>query len=93
MSEEISLEELSSCLSTAPDVIQTFIAEGILVAASEPGSYFSPAALARARRALRLQRAFELDVGSLALVLELLDELERLRRRTTRLEAGLQALS
>ncbi|HET9122620.1 MAG TPA: chaperone modulator CbpM [Acidiferrobacteraceae bacterium] len=86
--QPLSLEELSDCLSAAPELIQTFVAEGILVSVASAELRFESAALGRARRALRVQRAFDLDVGSLALVLELLDELERVRARAERLEAG-----
>lgn len=45
--------------------------------------------LRRIKRAMRLQRDFEINMQALALVLELLDELETLRTRTALLEKHL----
>lgn len=45
----------------------------------EPAWRFSGAALARVRRIRRLQRDFEANLQSVAVMLELLDEVERLR--------------
>jgi chaperone modulatory protein CbpM len=47
---------------------------------------FSESAVRRAKKALRLQRDFGLDQQGLALSLELLDEIDRLRRIVARLQ-------
>jgi chaperone modulatory protein CbpM len=54
---------------------------------------FSTAALLRLRRARRLQRDLELNLPGLALGLELLDEIESLRREITSLQHRLQTLN
>lgn len=45
------------------------------------GWHFGGASLLRARRALRLQRDFDIDLAGAALALELLDEIASLRAR------------
>ena len=47
---------------------------------------FPSSDLARLRRALRLQRDLEVNLAGVALAMDLLDELERLRARLRRLE-------
>jgi chaperone modulatory protein CbpM len=49
---------------------------------------FSDRALLRAQKALRLRRDLGLELTGLALALDLLDEIERLRRELARLGAG-----
>lgn len=47
--------------------------------AAEPAWRFDSEALARVRRIRRLQRAFDANLQSVAVMLDLLDEIERLR--------------
>ncbi len=49
---------------------------------------FSDRALLRAQKALRLRRDLGLETAGLALALDLLDEIERLRLEVARLRAG-----
>jgi chaperone modulatory protein CbpM len=49
---------------------------------------FSDRALLRAQKALRLRRDLGLELAGLALALDLLDEIERLRREVARLRSG-----
>jgi chaperone modulatory protein CbpM len=49
---------------------------------------FSDQALLRAQKALRLRRDLGLELAGLALALDLLDEIERLRRQVARLRGG-----
>jgi chaperone modulatory protein CbpM len=60
----------------------------------EPGARdwtFSDRALLRAQKALRLRRDLGLELAGLALALDLLDEIERLRREVARLRTGTRA--
>ena len=62
--------------------LRELVAFGIIAPAAEhpDRGRFSEAALHRAKRAVRLQRDLELAGQGLALALDLLDEVERLRR-------------
>jgi chaperone modulatory protein CbpM len=62
-----------------------FVEEGVLevVAVDTVEWHFTGAALRRARLALRLERDLELNLAGVALALELMDELEHLRRELT----------
>jgi len=59
-----------------------FVEEGVLTVVEINATewYFTGAALRRARLALRLQRDLELNLAGVALALDLIDELQRLRR-------------
>ncbi len=59
-----------------------FVEEGVLnvVEINAAEWHFTGAALRRARRALRLERDLEINLAGLALALELMEEVERLRR-------------
>jgi chaperone modulatory protein CbpM len=62
--------------------IVAFVEEGVLSVVDSSGAewQFTGTALRRARLALRLERDLELNLAGVALALELLDELEQLRR-------------
>jgi chaperone modulatory protein CbpM len=62
--------------------IVDFVEEGVLhvVEIKSTEWYFRGEALRRARLALRLERDLELNLAGVALALELMEELERLRR-------------
>jgi chaperone modulatory protein CbpM len=72
--------ELAQACRVAPEVIDELMAEGLLLpVASEPVSRFGSDELARARRVLRLQSDFEASLPAVALMLDLIDEVDRLR--------------
>lgn len=79
---EVSLAELCSVCRVSEDLIVEIVAEGIVEpAGSKPAEWrFSGVALARVRRALRLQHDFGVNLAGAALALDLLEELERVRR-------------
>lgn len=83
----LSVDELSRLCSVDRTYIVELVEEGVLnvleVGAQE--WRFPGAALRRARTALRLQRDLEINLAGVALALELLEELDRLRRE---LEVG-----
>jgi len=77
----LSLEELSRMCAVDQQHIVQYVEEGILnVAGVRTQWHFSGAALRRARIAVRLERDLELNLAGVALAVELLEELERLRR-------------
>ncbi|MDE2305085.1 MAG: MerR family transcriptional regulator [Gammaproteobacteria bacterium] len=79
----LTLEELCRLCAVDSQRIVALAEEGILPGATGPAQHwrFGGAALRRARVALRLQRDLEVNLAGVALVLDLLDEIEELRRR------------
>ena len=67
-----------------------YVRHGVLVAEDERGVRFAAPALRRARRAVRVQREFEIDLESLALVVDLFERLEAQRREIRVLRARLR---
>jgi chaperone modulatory protein CbpM len=70
--------------------IVELVEEGVLsVTAVEAEQWrFAGTALRRARTALRLQRDLEINLPGVALALELMEELDALRRELSGLKAG-----
>ncbi|MBK8956958.1 MAG: chaperone modulatory protein CbpM [Proteobacteria bacterium] len=79
----IPLAEFCSATGLIESLVLEMVREGILepIGAAPPEWRFSGACLARAERALRLQRELELNWAAVAFVLPLLDELKDLRRQ------------
>ena len=78
----LSLEELSRMCSVDSRHIVEFVEEGVLnVIEVRSGWRFSGDALRRARLAVRLERDLELNLAGVALAVELIEELEQLRRQ------------
>ncbi len=77
----LTLEDLSRMCAVDQQHIVEYVAEGVIHAvASSDQWHFSGAALRRTRLALRLERDLEINLAGVALALELLDELQQLRR-------------
>lgn len=80
-----TLEELGTVCACDVQALVCLVEHDVLAPQGEsPGDApsawrFGGAALPRARRALRLAQALDLDAPALALVMDLLDEIERLR--------------
>ena len=86
----LDLTELALASRVEPGFIHQLIDEGLL----EPGpvapdARFGSNELARVRRIVRLQRDFEASLASVGLMLDLLDEIDRLQGLLRR--AGLPA--
>src|SRR3984893_13168074 len=79
---DLSVDELSRLCAVDRTYIVELVEEGVLSVVEVDASEwrFSGAALRRARTALRLQRDLEINLPGVALALELLEELEALRR-------------
>jgi len=79
----LDLDELSRLCAADRAVIAALAEEGVLAMIQTRGGQrqFAGSSLRRARTALRLQRQFELSIAGVALVLELMDELNALRRQ------------
>lgn len=79
----LSVKDLSSLCAVDERHIVQLVEEGVLhVMDADTGEWlFTGAALRRARMALRLERDLEINLAGVALALELMEELERLRRQ------------
>jgi chaperone modulatory protein CbpM len=79
---EMTIDEVARFCSVRREKIVELVSEGIVAAGGPtPEEWrFSGSALARAGKALRLEIDLEINLGAVALVLDLLDEIEELRR-------------
>ena len=78
----LTIKDLSRMCAVEERHIVEFVEEGVLsvVEINATEWHFTGPALRRARLALRLERDLELNLAGVALALELMEELERLRR-------------
>jgi len=78
----LSVDDLSRLCAVDRTCIVELVEEGVLrvIEVNSAEWRFSGAALRRARTAMRLQRDLELNLPGVALVLDLMEELDRLRR-------------
>jgi chaperone modulatory protein CbpM len=78
---ELTLHELSRACGAGEDIVTAWVVEGALEPmGSGPTTWrFAGASLRRARIAARLSRDLEINAAAVALVLDLLDEIERLK--------------
>ena len=85
---ELTLNDLSRARSTSAEWIIELVEQGAL----EPISYrqtqwrFTGTSLQKARTAMHLQRDLGINLAGIALVMDLLDEVEQLRARVHRLD-------
>jgi chaperone modulatory protein CbpM len=81
----LSLEELSRICAVEAQRILDLVEEGILNARPAGfGWQFSGTSVRRARLALRLQRDLEINLAGVALALDLLEDIDQLRRELRR---------
>lgn len=87
---EFTLIELSRASGASEEELRLWVSEGVFEPTGEqPQEWrFSGAALRRVRTAQRLARDLQINPPGIALVLELLDEIDSLRARTKRTPAG-----
>jgi len=77
----LSIKDLSRMCQVDERHIVEFVEEGVLnVVEVSSEWHFSGDALRRARLAVRLERDLELNLAGVALALDLIEELQRLRR-------------
>ena len=81
-SVEFSLTEVCAACRVAEELVVEIVAEGIVEPSGTDRAQwrFTGVALTRVQRALRLQHDFGINLAGAALALDLLEELERLRR-------------
>jgi chaperone modulatory protein CbpM len=81
-SVELSLTEVCTACRVSEELVVEIVAEGIVepVGTNRAHWRFSGLAVARIQRVIRLQHEFDVNLPGAALALELLEEVERLRR-------------
>jgi chaperone modulatory protein CbpM len=81
-SVDFSLEELCAVCRVSESFVIEVVAEGIVepTGGERTRWRFSGLALTRVQRVVRLQQEFDVNLPGAALALELLEEVERLRR-------------
>jgi chaperone modulatory protein CbpM len=78
----LALDDFSAACGANSDFVRLLVEEGLLQpTANEPAWRFGGEELARVRRIRRLQRDFEANLQSVAVMLDLIEEAERLRAR------------
>ena len=86
----LELEAFAVACGTEAEFVRLLVDEGLLhPVALQPAWRFGGEELARVRRICRLQRDFEANLQSVAVMLELIDEIEHLRAQLQR--AGIAA--
>jgi len=81
-SSELTLAEICVACSVTEQLVVEIVAEGIVEpnGAERTQWRFSGIVVTRIQRVVRLQREFEVNLPGAALALDLLEEIERLRR-------------
>ena len=85
--EDVSLARLCATCGVSPDWVMSLVRHGgLMPRGRRPRNWrFSATAIVRVNRARRLSRDLELDPAATAVVLDLIDEIDRLRARLDRL--------
>lgn len=86
----MSIVELSQAAQTPEELIMSWVSEGVLSpAGSSPEDWrFSGESLRRAKTAARLTRDLELNTPGVALAIDLLEEITRLRNQLSHQKLG-----
>lgn len=84
---QLDLQKFAQTCGQSPEWILQLLDFDILPTRAHPqhgtaSLHFSGADIARARRAYRLQRDFEASLSAVAMMMELIDEVQRLRQQT-----------
>ena len=90
----LTLTEVTQSIRLSVDTVVTLVACGIVEPRGEqPNQWlFEPEMVALMQRACRLQRDLELDWPAVALAMDLIEDLQRLRNENQRLRRQLAAL-
>lgn len=90
----LTVTELTRVCGISRDQLERMVGEGMLhPRGSRPEQWhFTGIEVRRTRRAVRLQRDLDLNLAGAALALDLIDEVEQLRRRVRMLEHHLGSL-
>lgn len=93
--ESYSLNELCELCDVQTDIIIEMIAYSIIepMGKAEKKWLFNEVALVKVQTALRLQRDLQINLSGLALVLDLIEELDELRNKVSSLEQVIKSLT
>jgi len=81
----LELEAFAAACGTEAEFVRLLVTEGLVQPlVDQPAWRFGGEELARVRRICRLQRDFEANLQSVAVMLDLIDEIERLRAQLQR---------
>jgi len=85
----LTIDEMSRICKVRRHRIVTLVNEGILdPAGPKPAQWHFPASsLQRAKRALRIKQGLEINMAGVAVVLDLLDEIDKLQAELARTQA------
>jgi chaperone modulatory protein CbpM len=85
----LDLDAFAAACGTEAEFVRLLVDEGLVQpVAQQPAWRFGGEELARVRRIRRLQRDFEANLQSVAVMLDLLDEVDRLRAALQRAGLG-----
>jgi chaperone modulatory protein CbpM len=78
---ELTIHDICSACRVEPDFIIALVEEGVLIPAGDepPQWHFSGTQLSRVKKAVNLQRDFDVNIAGVALALQLFDEIKQLR--------------
>jgi chaperone modulatory protein CbpM len=84
---ELTTRDICHACASSTEWVVELVQEGVLEAEGQNAEAwrFSGASLSRAIRARRLQRDFDLNAPGVALVLDMMEEIEHLRQRLRQL--------
>jgi chaperone modulatory protein CbpM len=90
----VTLTELTRVCGVSREEVSSMVAEGMLepLGAAPEQWRFTGVEVRRTRRAVRLQKDLDVNLAGAALALDLLEEVERLRRRVRCLEHHLGSM-
>jgi chaperone modulatory protein CbpM len=85
---ELSLHDLCHACSTSTEWVIELVDEGVLEPIGHEQAHwrFSGPSLLRARAAMRMQHDLQINLAGIALVLDLMEEIETMRARLRRVE-------
>ncbi len=83
----LTLEELAGTAGLVPELVEKFIDYGLVEPASAAGSQplFHVSSVERLRRVMRLRRDLGVNLEGVAVILEMRDRMENLRKELNRL--------
>lgn len=88
---ELTLDDICQCCAVSPDLVISYVREGLVDVEGEDISRwrFSQVQVVSLQKAVRLEHDLRLNHAGAVLVMELLDEIEALKKRLARFERGL----
>jgi hypothetical protein len=83
----LSLHDVATQCGLHPELVERFVALGIIEPVDDQDDHFTPDATLRIQRLLRLRRDLGINYNAAALILELLERIDDLEARLQRYES------